>query len=276
MRVARHKNHIDDNSNIATEPPVITKDKYEKHQSAASHRLKRYRRIQFIKKAVTTAVAATTIGVATVHGAPPSSLDGVFDATKKHDRWSIKTSIETTGPHTKVITVPIDGLANRKNLDSPPDSKLFDGSRLPDNTGGLQEGQIIQTVGYIHLVAFEEGDGDYHIQMNSKSTNDPSDLTPCVIVEVPHPDAAGSPELSAAYAKVRKFIRDTCFGGDEPSGTVKNPVRVSVTGQLFFDLHHAKGAKDPGGGRGKQVKGQTMHATTIWEIHPIIDMQLAP
>lgn len=79
--------------------------------------------------------------------------------------------------------------------------------------------------------------------------------------------------ICAAYAKVRKFIRDNAFNGDDSSGAVDPPLHVRVTGQLFFDLFHPQDAKDTGG-RGKKAGSNPMQATTIWKIHPITEMTL--
>lgn len=238
----------------------------------AHQRLRKFKGVQFVKKVLTTSGAALAVGTATLHSAVPA--DGIFDATKRHDRWPIKTSAATNGPLSKIKRIDITDLAN---FAKPAEFEGNLSSSLIDEPldNGLREGQIIQTVGYIHLVAFESGDSDYHIQMNANPTNESSDLSPCVIVEVPHPDATGDPNLSDSYARVREFIRNNCFGGNKPSGAVNPPVRVQVTGQLFFDQSHAH-SSDLGGGRGKQVNKNPMHATTIWEIHPITAMQLAP
>jgi hypothetical protein len=248
------------------------------HDGKATDRLRSFKRAQFVKKAGATVLGAAGVLMTTFHSVSPApsaavALDGTFNAAKVHDRWTIKTSIETAGAHATVVQIPIDQLAKFPDISNPPDSKLFNDKRLTNPVNGLEEGQIVQTDGYIHLVADEDDDSDYHIQINGNPTNDPDMLTPCYIVEVPHPDAAGNPDLSARFAKVRDFIRENCFDGKAPTGTVKTPLHVRVTGQLFFDLFHAAHSTDPGGGRGKKVAGHPMHATTIWEIHPIIDIQ---
>ena len=240
--------------------------------TSAHRRLKTFKAVQFVKKAAATVAGGLAIGTATLNSAAPA--DGAFDATAHHDRWPIKTSVETNGALATPKFVDVKTLENLTDIDEKNRS-AFDGARIPETVSGLQEGQIVQTEGYIHL-AVTETDSDYHIQINEKPTDDSSDLNPCLIVEVPHPNATADPTLSDEFARVRKFVRDNCFGGNAPTGTVNPPVRVRITGQLFYDLFHAQGRKDPGGGRGKTVGGQPMHATTIWEIHPITDMTLSP
>src|SRR5262249_2431276 len=129
-----------------------------------------------------------------------------------------------------------------------------------ENAEDVNEGDIVQTTGWIHLVA-GESDGDFHIQVSdSKSSGNR-----CLIVEVPKDDPAfvSDPQLRSRCAKVRQFILDKVLLGKTPSesGTViKEPVFVKVTGQLFFDDSHV-------GDKPRGKKG--MKAVTLWELHPI-------
>lgn len=222
--------------------------------------------------------------------APPisSTADGPFDSAKPHDRWPIKTSIASSGALAQPIPERVTVLEHLKDfkptLPEPSYSSAFiKGSDIPSSVGlpaGLQEGQTVQTEGYVHLVAFEvDDDSDYHIQINEAPTNDPADLNKgCLIVEVPHPDATNDPQLKAEFAAAREFLRHNCFTDKTPSGTVQSPIHVRVTGQLFYDLYHSLhgNTKDPGGGRGKKVGNTVMHATTIWELHPVTKIELIP
>ncbi len=229
----------------------------------------------------TAAVVMGTNGAA-VSNVPPARAsvdaasfadDGPFDATKTHQRWPIKTAV-TTNPD--LLTPKVLNVADLAHFPAEPGTpQEFDSTFIPSQPQpGLQEGQIVQVEGYIHLVAFEKtDDSDYHVQINDKATNAVSDLNPCLIVEVPHPEAAATPDLADQFAAARKLLRDNCFSGGVPTGTVTTPLHVRVTGQLFYDLSHS-GSSDPGGGRGKKVNGTVMHATTIWEIHPVTKIEL--
>lgn len=264
----------DDTEHVAAIP--LTDAEIEHRRKAAGTRRKKFKGIQTTKKVVTTGLAGGAVLAGTM--GTVSQADGPFHAGS--DRWNIKTSVQSNPPLSVPKNIDIKVL---ENLPPPAVKNKPDFASsiitIPVSTPSgeqFQEGQIVTTDGYVHLVAFEDGDSDYHIQMNEKPTNDLDNLEPCVIVEVPHPEATEDPALRAQFAKVRKFLRDNCFAGDSPHGKVAAPIRVRVTGQLFFDLHHST-KSDPGGGRGKSLgKGLPMHATTVWEIHPITDMMLAP
>ena len=246
-------------------------------RAGADKRNRKFKGVQFAKKLVTTA----SVAVATVSGMLNSTssrggADGAFIPGK--NRWAVKTSVAVSPPFTSVK--PIDMTLLEKMtppvINSP--QAAFDTAWIPSLLNGFQEGQIVTTTGYVHYVQYKTDDSDYHIQMNDKPTNDLSDLTPCVVVEVPHPMATSDTNLSQKFAAVRKFLRDNCFGGIAPKGKVDKVIKVQITGQLFFDVFHFfQKPNEPGGGRGSQLgPGLPMHATTDWEIHPIIDIKLAP
>ncbi len=261
-------------------------------RKAAHKRFKAVRSVQGVKKyALGTVGAAVAIGgvFSSAASTPPPALaqqnsaivqtgpspDGAY-TIKNHERWPIKTSITSDPLLSTPVVEDITEFANFKPV-APGSVKTFVDKFIPlPAKTGLSEGQIVQTEGYIHLVAFEgSDDSDYHVQMNASPTNDPSGLTPCLIVEIPHPLAAANPNLAAQFAAARKLLRDNCFAGGPPTETVKKPLHVRVTGQLFYDLSHS-GSTDPGGHRGKPVGGKPMHATTIWEIHPVTQIEIIP
>ena len=113
--------------------------------------------------------------------------------------------------------------------------------------------------GYLRLVAQDDGDCDYHIQVARTPT-----ATDIVIVEIAAPDYVRPATLGTREADARTWVRERLLGGKAPSGSgnvMLRPPHVFVEGQLFFDQHHHPGCN----GRGK--KG--MPAATCWEVHPI-------
>lgn len=247
-----------------------------------AHRVKQTIKKYALGAAGATAVIFGTKGAAVSAGPVPKtalsstafSADGPFDDEKNHQRWPIKTSITSDPSLLTPQNVDIKEFANFP-AENPGSVQKFVSTFIPSlPRADLHEGQIVTTEGYVHLVAFEkDDDSDYHIQINDKSTNDLSGLSPCLIVEVPHPAAAANATLAAQFATARKLLRDRCFAGNTPTGTVSPPLHVRVTGQLFYDLSHS-GSADPGGGRGKKVGGAIMKATTIWEIHPVTQIDV--
>jgi hypothetical protein len=156
-------------------------------------------------------------------------------------------------------------------LSDPPGIKMND-SRYEDkiipafaNKSNLKEGDLVKVKGYLHLVAYETNDDEYHIQISGSK----SDGNNCLIVEVPDPKNVDDKILKGKYEDVRTFIREKILKGKAP-GTSGNVIGgtafVYVTGQLFFDFSHTH----------NQVRGKKgMRSNSLWEIHPIIAMNFA-
>jgi hypothetical protein len=130
------------------------------------------------------------------------------------------------------------------------------------NSLGVAEGDILSTVGWLHLVAAED-DGDYHIQISP--THDDDHGTDFLIVEVPTPEAefVADTSLHPRLEAVRSLIRERMLQGREPStrgSVLTHPACVEVAGQLFYDDAHV--GDQPRGKRG-------MKAATLWELHPV-------
>jgi hypothetical protein len=74
-----------------------------------------------------------------------------------------------------------------------------------------------------------------------------------------------SAELRDSATAVRDFLKTKILNGKEPSGGHGSKIGsayIEVIGQLFIDAHHLPNCD----ARGKQG----MHATTCWEVHPIV------
>jgi hypothetical protein len=174
-------------------------------------------------------------------------------------------SVSSAGHAGKVLA-----FADLLALPDPPDAAELDHSqfnavRAPSfpNPLDVQEGEVVETEGWIHLIALE-ADGDYHIQMTASATDGNQNL----IVEVPcgQEGFVGSKSLRKRFEDVRAFIREKMLKGKEPGsgGNVMNsPPYVHLRGQWFYDAPHFGG--NPRGKRG-------MKAATIWEIHPVVAM----
>jgi hypothetical protein len=184
-------------------------------------------------------------------------------------RWPIKTSVPEDADLTHPKFVPLKKLLT---LGDPPNAKRSD-KRYQDalippfsNSLKLQEGNIVSTTGYLHLVATEP-DCDYHIQISDS----PTDGNNCLIVEVPMNDKeyVADEKVREQAGKVRAFIRDKLLKGKEPGGgnIMQHEVYVTIAGQLFYDDAHV----------GDQPRGKKgMKAATLWEIHPITSIKFAP
>jgi len=175
-------------------------------------------------------------------------------------RWAIKTSIVHTVSSAQFVDLS-DLLAfPNAELDMAQKRGLATG-RMPRQDGmRFKEGDMIVTEGTLDLVKCSPDDDDFHIQIRTKD-----DETRCMIVEVPNGRYVSQPGLGGQVDKVRAFIRNTFYGGKKPKGKLDTPVRVSVTGQLFYDATHDTAA-DPGGRRGSGG----CKAVNLWELHPVV------
>jgi hypothetical protein len=181
-------------------------------------------------------------------------------------RWAVKTSLPTNRNEPVALTleeitalpVPAGAAQDKERA-----------SRLPDDLGnGLREGSLVRVSGWVRVIATDP-DCDYHIQLTP--TNAGVDGT--VIVEAPNPQAGyeSSAELRDSATAVRDFLKSRILKGKEPSGNAGNKIGsayIEVVGQLFLDAHHLPNCD----ARGKQG----MHATTCWEVHPVIAAQFMP
>jgi hypothetical protein len=183
-----------------------------------------------------------------------------------HHRWPIKTT-----PHKKTGPLTVE-LSDLINMPDPPgvtmNDSRYETALIPAFTNplGIKEGDLVKTEGYMYLVALETNDDEYHIQISGSKTSGDN----CFIVEVPDPKNTNDQTLKTKYEKVRTFIRDKILHGSTP-GTGGNLIGgrayIYVKGQLFFDASHTH----------NQIRGKKgMRSNSLWEIHPIIDMNFAP
>jgi len=131
-------------------------------------------------------------------------------------RWSIKTSLMPGTISKPPVAVTFSKL---RGLD-PPAADLL---QHPENRmrkageSGLQEGDVVQTEGYIQLVALEASkksdgtrtDGDYHIQVSDSRT----DRDNVVIAEVPYSDFVSNAQLKTKVDALRAKLRSKLHKG---------------------------------------------------------------
>src|SRR4051812_25682012 len=86
------------------------------------------------------------------------------------DRWKIKVSAQNFTSNKNAKYVSLKKLLILPLLGKKYSSQDYVESLIPKKVGILHEGDIVSTVGYLHLVALENAsgthkDGDYHIQI---------------------------------------------------------------------------------------------------------------
>src|SRR5437879_8180405 len=116
-----------------------------------------------------------------------------------------------------------------------------------------QEGDNVQTEVFVQLVMLSQDDGDYHVQITTDATKREN----CLIVEVPYEDFVSDsnlPNEGAIRNKLRTKLKPKT-GEFSPGGScMTHPPRMVVTGQLFYDVHHA----------GKPAGRHGCHSQNAW------------
>lgn len=211
-------------------------------------------------------LATSALLTAVVHAQDCSYSNG-------EDRWSIKTTVTAGALNDSPQGLELQSMIDSANPALSPTQKAALATRrwagravFSDDAGddvSLKEGNMVIVDGFLYRARCQK-DGDYHLEIGVAPTAKGS---PCLIVEAPDPKEIDDADLKALVVQVREQL------GTLPKGIFTGkaaPVAVTVTGQLFLDVHHI-GKGDPGGGRG------TNHcATNAWEIHPITEIKFAP
>ena len=177
--------------------------------------------------------------------------------------WGLKSNVPAHSSIEKAKLVKLSQLMELPYPDSMPNRKLETRDRLPliANPDGIREGDMIRTRGWLRLIATEDNDCEYHLQLTLSDTS-----TQSFIIEAGKDDATSvkSKFVRGKVASVRAFIRDETNAGNEPPEGGKlldTPQFVEVVGQLFLDSAHGKNDKRGKGG---------MPAATLWELHPVL------
>ncbi len=185
------------------------------------------------------------------------------------ERWPIKTSVPAGANLDKGKLVTYEDLVTLADAEGVGrNDARYQAARIPLDTAlHAQEGEMLTTTGWLHLVAAEP-DGDYHIQLSAT----PDAQATCLIVEVPNPDPdfVATEALRPRFQAARDFIKGHLLQDKDPSprgSLLAHPAFVEVTGQLFYDDAHV--GEPPRGKKGCQ-------AGTLWELHPVTNIRFAP
>ncbi len=183
-------------------------------------------------------------------------------------RWSIKTSI----PNQPQDPVAVD-LASLIALDNADldgtniENSRWQGPAVAQDSDGhdvtLHEGDLITVTGFLYRARCQK-DGDYHMEIGAKARRSNAR---CLIVEVPDPDQIEAVGLKRQVSKARDVLESedaSVFA----SHATEEPLKITVTGQLFLDETHTRKG-DPGGGRGTLLSSGKHCASNLWELHPV-------
>ena len=165
-------------------------------------------------------------------------------------RWTVKTSATLPSPTSKIYTTTCHKIAGW----AEPNPTIVIG----DTRFGRERSWYTLT-GRVTLWKIED-DGDIHIQLQ-----DPNSPTSSVnvVVEVP----AGE-NFCTVRTNAFALVNPPHFPISDGKRTLlRTNAVIRVTGRAFWDAPHAVGQHDPN----RRHYNANM---TIWEIHPVVDLQI--
>ena len=162
-------------------------------------------------------------------------------------RWDYKICIDTAGARVyETVHVKRSSIHKLVNIERPSDEEKK-GKRAE------AEKQKVKLTGYIVMLG-QEHDGDYHLVVTNSSKTD------SLIAEIPDPNTKklkGYSFLKADYQSARSFIESKIDAHPGSISELPHPVKVRITGIVFFDkIAHGKG-----------------HSPNGVEIHPVLKIE---
>ena len=192
---------------------------------------------------ITGSVLATLVWL----GTQPANSQTCTDA---HYRWTVKTA---------------ESLASQTAVPSTIPSMLATWA-LPAFTGQAQfkcagregrELKVYSVLGWVRRVKTGETDGDWHIELTSRSDS-PTDS--CIVAEIPPVDLGGN------FGQARLDLQNLVNWNSQ--GDVVPPARLRFIGTAFFDGEHRGGATHRDRTDGAHGRcNSSAHA--LWELHPV-------
>ncbi len=160
------------------------------------------------------------------------------------ERWAVKILAD---PDAAKVQVDSPQTATIEDLRAM--SAAFYATKNPRSTA---EEQVYTVEGFLVGYKIERGDSDLHVVIRN-------DAGESMIVEFPHPDCMlGSRILKQATEARAKFLGLLRTPPTSRFVRVRKPIRVRVTGVLFFD----------------RVHGQTGVAPNGVELHPVLEIKV--
>jgi hypothetical protein len=177
-----------------------------------------------------------------------------FDGTI---RISAKTSVGKREPYETTINDLLSSLPTTTNLDdnSPRSGK---------------EQQNVTITGWLYAYA-RETDEDFHLILGSSSSINGRKFFSAEISGLPKDDKSKDyKQLKKARDQFNSIIlQNESYCSGFTHKLLKSPLKVTITGSLFFDTHHEAG------GSGTSKNGVNYKSTSSWEIHPVTDIKKA-
>lgn len=210
-------------------------------------------RLCFIAGIIISLLAVTLLAFAPPHD---SQCGCNYLGTAKHKRVKVKDRNPADPAEAKGSTIS-DMIAMEISAGELADIKAS------PNTAIEKENKIVTVTGYAWIIKQADDDCDIHIEMSE--TNSPTAKR--MIAEIPNTTKYCSFRSSVLDALVSKYHlspkKEYHFEKDN-SG---KPLKLTVTGYLYYDYPHYKKGSKKGHGHGSE------HVATLWEIHPVAKLK---
>lgn len=169
-------------------------------------------------------------------------------------RWDVKLGVDTAGLRVlkmEAKETSVAALADKETNPRPAQKERQKGLRAKS------EKRKVTVTAYV-IGLGEESDGDYHLILKSLRVNT------TLVGEIPNPSEEklkGFPTYKELYAKARANVDKDI---KKPTKSIKmiDPVKVIVTGYVFFDIY-----EEGGHGHGTALENAI-------EIHPILKIKV--
>lgn len=175
---------------------------------------------------------------------------GFADSYPQKYRWNVKILIDTAGQRVFKMTAHPEmiGQLADSNINHRPAK-----SDMAHNKRANKEKRKVTVTAFIIADGIED-DGDYHLVLKDPT----GDKT--LIGEIPDPagpELTGYNDLKSLYDTARNFVNKHIGKPPKAVTPLKKPVKVTITGVIFFDkMAHGNG-----------------HAENGVEIHPVLGIE---
>ncbi len=196
-------------------------------------------------------------------GAPARRSDGEhFNGSA---RKSAKTSFASGGADS--FSSPGALLDSLLNGSAPQDNDRVMRSKLNANAPRASEEQRNATVTAFLYATKKESDNDFHLLIGDNPNGGDGRFMTAEVSGLPNPDNRLTPQFQQVRDAYRAFF--TASGLSLPGERYvrfPQPIPITLTGSVFFDVDHTIG----------EVRSGNIIPETVWEIHPISDIVFDP
>ncbi len=173
------------------------------------------------------------------------------------------------GCKTVMLNLPTESFSSVTDLRAKllvPDAKMrskYSDIRKPTTERKSEEQHLVSVTANLFAFKFEDGnapatgDNDFHVILGDDKTKAETLLN----IEVSGLPQTGDPgsKFKTIRQQFLNILAQNNLKAKDAFQKFKIPVKVRITGSLYFDADHAAGQVGPAG----------LRPTTIWEIHPV-------